>query len=537
MKFGRAISTLLRDYEVETVFGIPGVHTIELYRDIGDLGIRAVVPRHEQGAGFMADAYSRVHRTPGVCYLVTGPGVLNAMTPIAQAWHDSVAMLVIASTTATGDLGRGRGTLHDIPDQSGTLSSLCSISATVTDPDQFSEIVADAYAGWRSSRPRPVHLAVPVDVLDRDVSRLQRLDRSHVAAPAAGTAELATAASLLAGASTPVIMAGGGAVGAAEMVRRLAEHLDASVVTTGNARGLLPAAHPLSVGSLLPFAGAHELLRTADVVLAIGTEFSDTDVLYTGARVQIDGSLVRVDIDPAQLNEPVPATIGIAADAAAACRQLLQLLGDVATERSGVARAWAARDGVRWTDQTESHRPWLDVLAAHIPAEAVMAVDSTQLAYSAHHYLPWSKPFSWLAPYGLGTLGTALPMAIGARVAAPYRPVIALAGDGGALFTLTELATAADLAQQLTLVLWDNHGYGEIRDSFDRAGAPRVGTETSAFDLRAICAGFGAYAVRVTTPHELALAMEDGLNMDDRPSVIVVTEPGSPAVSTQGGHP
>lgn len=533
MKFGRAISMLLREYDVDTVFGIPGVHTIELYRDIDSLGIRTIVPRHEQGAGFMADAYSRVSGRPGVCYLITGPGVLNAMTPIAQAWHDSIPMLVIASTTETADLGRGRGPLHDIPDQAGMLSSLCSISATVTDPDQFSELLADAYAGWRSGRPRPVHLAVPLDLLQRDVSPMQRIERS-VAAPIPDRATLAAAAGLLASAFTPVIIAGGGALKGTAQLRTLAEQLDAPVVTTGNARGLLSPNHPLAVGSLLPFSSTQELIRSSDLVLAVGTEFSDTDVIYTGSRVRIEGQLIRIDIDPGQLNQPMPATVAIAADTGEACALLSAGLRTPRATGSGAARAKAARDGVQWSTQTESHRPWLDVLAAHTPPDTVVAIDSTQLAYSAQHYLPWSRPSSWLAPYGLGTLGTALPMAVGAKAAAPDRPVLAIAGDGGCLFTLTELATAADLRQQLTLILWDNGGYGEIRESFDRANITRVGTETSAHDLRAICAGFGAHAVRVDNPDDFGAALGNALQIEDRPSVIVVTEPGSPTDSTQG---
>ena len=177
--------------------------------------------------------------------------------------------------------------------------------------------------------------------------------------------------------------------------------------------------------------------------------------------------------------------------------------------------------GLDWTEDSLSHLPWLDAIDAALPADRIVALDSTQPAYTAHHYLPAARPRSWLAPYGLGTLGPALPMAVGAKLAAPDRPVLVLAGDGGLLFTLSELATAVDLGHSLPVVVWDNRGYGEIRDSFDRAGAPRVGTETTAHDLLAIAAGFGCATAAPGTPDELAAAIGTALGAG-RPTLIRV---------------
>lgn len=529
--FGEAIVDLVSEtLGTDTVFGIPGVHTIELYRGVHRRGLRSVVSRHEQGAGFMADGYTRVTGRPGVCLLVTGPGLINALTPVAQAWHDSQPMLVIAAATASSDLGRGRGPLHDVNDQAAIAAPVTAISEVVTDPDRFAELLAQAAAGWSAGRPRPVHLAVPTDLLSRPTGPITGVTLP-AAAPVPASREIAAAASLLSGARRPVLVVGGGAVDAAAEIRSLAERLDAPVLTSGNAKGVLPEDHPLAVGTLLAFPRPLEMLAAADVVLAVGTEFSEVDRIYTGAPLTITGDVVRVDIDPAQLDAGVPAAIGLVGDAAAVLGALDRALPTPGErDDAGAVRAARARE-VDFTAQTDGHRPWLAAMTDVLTPESVVALDSTQLAYSAIHLVPARRSRTWLAPYGLGTLGPALPMAIGARVGRPDVPIMAVAGDGGLLFTIAELATAVDLGAPLTLVVWDNAGYGEIRDSFDRAGAPRVGTETTARDLVGIARGFGAFATRVDDPDAFRRELRTAA---DRPgvSVVVATDPTRP-----GGRP
>lgn len=171
------------------------------------------------------------------------------------------------------------------------------------------------------------------------------------------------------------------------------------------------------------------------------------------------------------------------------------------------------------------HLPFLDAIDAALPEDRIVTLDSTQLGYSAHVYMPAHRPRSWLGPYGFGTLGPALPLAVGAKIAAPDRSVLAIVGDGGILFTIGELATAADLGAPLPIVVWDNKGYGEIRDSFDRAGAPRIGVDTTAHDLLAIARGFGCLAVEATTPERLQAEVQRAL-VADRPTLIQVPDPG-----------
>lgn len=526
MRVGEAMGEELRSLGVEVVFGIPGVHTIELYRGLERAGIRAVTPRHEQGAGFMADAYARVSGRPGVCVLITGPGVTNAMTPIAQAFHDSVPLLVVASTTERALLGAGRGPLHDVPDQALLVASVTGFSETVGDPAAAADALRRAWRSLHGGRPRPAHLAVPVDVLGLEVDGSPDSPAptaSEVAEPPPDALE--RAAALLAEAERPALLLGGGAVDAGPQAAALAERLGAPVAVTGNAKGVLPSSHPLCLGATLPFAAVQALVCGADVAVLAGTELSEVDWLYTGTPPRFAGRVIRIDVDPAQLQRGATADVALHGDAGRTLERLGDALPPARTPAAdAAARVKSALADLEWTESSRSHLPWLDAIDAALPDDRIVALDSTQPAYTAHHYLGAERPRSWLAPYGLGTLGPALPMAIGAKLAAPERPVLALAGDGGLLFTIAELATAVDLGLSLPVVVWDNRGYGEIRDAFGRAGAPAIGTETTARDLPAIAAGFGCATAAPATPAELTAAIGVALETD-RPTLIRVEAP------------
>lgn len=539
MRLGQAISALLTEYGVSQIFGIPGVHTLELFRDIDQSGLSVTIPRHEQGAGFMADAYTRVTGTPGVCYLITGPGVLNALTPIAQAWHDSIPMLIIGSTVTRAQLGAHRGTLHDTPDLAPVLRPFTLFSETVTDAARVSELIDEAFRRWETERPRPVYIGIPRDLLEEEVGALHRPAAASAATLSDPTPEfdLAAAREVLAQASRPVVIAGGGARHDGQAVRELAERLAAPVVITGNAKGLLPEAHPLNVGISMPFPLTQELVSDADLVVALGTELSDFEVLFTGSEEPRLADVLRVDIDPDvthpdQTRPTLPLRVGEFASA-----MLAELTpADPAQARAGAGRAAAARAGFAEERARDPHTPWIEAIARALPENAILTADSAQVAYQAHHFLPLDTPGRWLAPYGYGTLGPALPMAIGAAVAAPDRPVVALAGDGSSLFTLPELATARDLGANVTMVIWDNGGYREIEVSFDRAEIQPAGVRTTAHDLGVIAEGFGAHVARPTSEAELeaelrAATAHAGL------SVIVVRAPAAHRVEADSLNP
>jgi acetolactate synthase I/II/III large subunit len=291
MRFGDYLVALLERHGVTHVFGIPGVHTAELYRGVAGSGIRHVTPRHEQGAGFMADGYARVSGRPGVCFVITGPGVTNIATAMAQAHQDSIPMLVISSVAATGDFGRRKGMLHELRDQQGLASKVAGRSYTLGRGRDLGWLVAEAFYRFRSERPRPFYIEIPLDVMARDVGVPLPEPTAPVPADMSGPEVLRNAAKLLMESERPLILLGGGARPGSRYLAPLAELLDAPAVMTVNGRGLLPFGHALAVPASPSLEAVRKLIRDSDVVLAIGTELGQTDYdMYARGGFDIPGS-------------------------------------------------------------------------------------------------------------------------------------------------------------------------------------------------------------------------------------------------------
>ena len=507
MRVGEAIIDLLvREYQVDTVFGIPGVHNIELFRGLHRSGIRVVAPRHEQGAGFMADGWSIATGKPGVCALISGPGLTNAITPIAQAYHDSRPMLVLASTTPTNALGKKFGPLHDLDDQSSVVRTVTAFSETVIDPTQLPQLIERAWNVFTSSRPRPVHIAIPTDVLEQFVEPFTRVT-TQTFLPVANESDIHRAAQLLANAKRPMIIAGGGAINAGDALTRIATATDSPIVLTGNAKGVVSSTHPLCVGSALVIPRVQDEIEQSDVVLVAGSELSDADLYNGGRALQFTGKVIRIDIDAEQMQRRVIPEVSLLGDSNITLTALAQEL-NVPSSNNGSERAAdlrkLARAGVR-----QDLLPWIDAMEQVMPEGTTVALDSTQLAYAAHTVMACTTPRSWLAPFGFGTLGCALPMAIGAAIADSTKPVLAIVGDGGWLFTVAEMAAAIDEGVNMVMVLWDNRGYAQIRESFDDVQAPRMGVDVSSHDPSAIARGFGWNAIDVTTVEAFSNALSE----------------------------
>jgi acetolactate synthase I/II/III large subunit len=489
-----------------TVFGIPGVHTLELYRGLGRSGLRHIAPRHEQGAAFMADGWARVRGEPGICTLIGGPGLTNAITPIAQAYHDSIPMLVLSG--GVPESVRGHGEIHDLPDQEGLLARVTAFSHTITDPAQLPAVFDRAAAVFASSRPRPVHIGLPLDVIGAPAPEPDWTPRPPARAVPDGSL-VAAAAELLAHARRPLLLLGGGARDAGEQALGLARRLGAPIGLTINARGTVPDAHELCLGSALSFPPVSDLLRDADATLLVGAELSDLELWGLSEPLKLRG-LVRIDIDPDQLGRRWQPQIPLHGDALATLAALRAALGEPADPAGAAAREADAADRVARAraaleppPEIARFQPLLEVIDATLPEDRIIAGDSTQPVYAANHLLPIDRPRSWLMPIGYGCLGCALPMAIGAQLAAPERPVLALAGDGGVLFTIQELATLAELELPVIVLVYDNRGYGEIREAMDHAGVAHLGTDAGARDLLAIARGFGVPATRTAGLDEL----------------------------------
>ncbi|MCR5857344.1 5-guanidino-2-oxopentanoate decarboxylase [Mesorhizobium sp. J428] len=507
MTVGQVLIHLLEAHGVDTVFGIPGVHTIELYRGLAASRIRHVTPRHEQGAAFMADGYARASGRPGVAFVITGPGLTNALTPMAQARADSIPMLVVSGVNRLDTLGKGLGHLHELPDQRGLAEKVALLSFRVEDGAELPGVLAAAFELFATARPGPVHIEIPLDVMGLPAPDLPALPVAARPAPA-DPAAVARIAAGLAGAKHPLILAGGGAKAADAELRLLAERLDAPVVTTVNARGLLHR-HPLAVHASPSLKSIRALLATADVVLAVGTEFGPTDYdMYADGGFVMPEMLFRIDIDTAQLSRRRAAIVALG-DSAEVLSRLVLELGNGRASGVGSARAAVARDAA-WNEiepKMQAQVRAVEAIRDALPG-ALIVGDSTQPVYAANLYYDHDRPGGWFnAATGYGALGYGPAAAIGAAIARPDLPVVCLTGDGGFQFTLPEIAVAAETAAAVVFVVWNNRGYREIETSMRDAGVEPIGVSPAPPDFLRLAAAYGIPAERIVSVDELGPAL------------------------------
>ena len=532
MTGGGALVAALVAHDVDTVFGIPGTHNLAIYSELPRHGIRHISPRHEQGAGYAADGYARVTGRPGVCLTTTGPAVLNAATAAAQSYSDSVPVLLISPGMPLGHPGRGNGLLHELKDQRGALDSILAYSHRVTSVAEIPLAIAQAFVTMGEGRPRPVHLEVPLDLLDSeaDVTLVSPL-AAAVRVPAG--APVQEAAECCARAQRPLLVVGGGARAAAAQVRALAEHLGAPVVTTANGKGTLPEDHPLSIGAGLHHASVAALAADSDVVVAIGTELSSAD-LWNGP-LPIKGTLVRIDIDGTAVATNARPDVAVIGDASRALDMLLERIPVVPAGSEGGKRAAWWRKEFRAEARAEG-APWSDLvkaIAQCLGRDGVLAGDSTMACYyGALSNLPTYRPGCFLYPAGLGTLGYGLPAAIGAKVARPQTRVMALHGDGGVMFTIAELASAAELRLALPVVVVDNGGYGEIRNEMVDRHDPVHAVGLGRPDFPALARALGCHGVALAEAGDLTAELEKAFTAD-RPTLLLVQERDVALAQTQ----
>ena len=502
---GEALVAGLAARGVEVIFGIPGVHTIELYRGLAGSPIRHVTPRHEQGAGFMADGYARVSGKPGVAFVITGPGLTNTLTAMAQARADSVPILVISGVNRRDSLGRGRGMLHELPDQARMVAALCP-TERIEDPAQVGPALDRAFARMLSARPGPAHIEVPTDVMGLPCPPLAApAPLSRPALPP--QAQLEQALALLDTARRPVILAGGGARHA--NLAPLAEVLDAPVILTANARGAMHG-HRLAVPASPSLDAVRHLVAGADRVLALGTELGPTDYdMYAKGGFPDLSSMIRVDACADQLARH-PAALALQGDAAATADWLAPRLRPRHAE--GETRAASTRAAAR--AELGTLHPAMPRQLAMVEAirdalpDAVIVGDSTQPVYAANLYYDHDRAGGWFnAATGYGALGYGAGAAIGAALATD-RPVICLTGDGGLQFTAAELRSAVDERLPVTFLVWNNAAYREIAEAMEQAGTPVIGCSPSPLNLAPFAAACDLpFTSMAEDPAELAAAL------------------------------
>ena len=474
---GRAVVATLAAHGVDTIFGIPGTHNLEFYRHLPEFGIRAVTPRHEQGAGYGADGYFLVSGKPGVVITTSGPGLTNVITAAATAYAESRPMLILSPGVPTGFERADVGMLHETKDSSGALNRLLVSSQRTRTAEGAAQAVAEAFAMFDSARPGPVHIEVPLDVLEGAWN-------GSVPVPFAGHRPglddhvVARAAEAISAAKRPLVIAGGGARRAHAEVVRLIETLDAPLATTANGKGIVSETHPLSLGSNVRFPSVQAESAVADVLIVLGSELADSDLWggAIGAQTSIgvrdesaQQTVIRCDIDPDQLNKNLPGDILACADTGEFLTALMSALESApataaSAKESGSDRVTRIRQN--WATDFD-----FDAIGARVTrlvedgagSNVVISGDSSQVTYDGTvHALTASTPDQLLYMPGFATLGYGIPAALGAKLADPARPVVCILGDGAAMFSIQELMTAAELGLGIPFVIVDNGGYAEI---------------------------------------------------------------------------
>jgi len=508
---GEIIVQCLESYGVEVVFGIPGEHNIEIYRALGKSAIRHVTPRHEQGAGFMADAYARVSGKVGVAIVVTGPGLTNIATPMAQAYTDSIPLLVISGQVRSDLIGKG-GHFHELKNQIGFSGALVGWSQTVKSAAQIPEVMERAFRDLSCGTSRGIHLEFPQDILlaSAHVSFSRGAQRQ---ASSTSQFDLRSAATVLAKAISPGLIVGGGGRHAGPELLVIAERIGAPILTTWRGSGAVPASHPLSAGIGTEFQAAKKFLETCDALLIVGTELSETDFFPSFPKT--DAKIVRIDHDPQRISRGCLCDVGLVADARTAAHELgLALESHEQRPNTGSARAAVLRNEIDREAAVKAgpYRATVEAIRAALPPHAVLACDLTgPVYYAVSRHFPVDLP-NRILQSGLGTLGFSIPAAIGAKIANSDCPVVALVGDGGFMFTAPELMTAAELGLNLVVVVWNNQGFGDIRSQMIQSGARPVGVDLVSPDFKSLAKGFRSVGVTVQKPsgfrQQLDLALQ-----------------------------
>ena len=518
---GAQISHMLKDRDVDVIFGIPGVHNQEMYRGIEEAGITHVLARHEQGAGFMADGYARATGKPGVAYVITGPGVCNIMTPMGQAYSDSVPMLVISS--CLDETAAKRGQLHQMKDQEAAAATVCDWSETARSAEAAYALIDRAFTEFQITRQRPKHITIPIAQLEAVADKRQTrgpIGCFDLRPPQ--DQDVARFVDSLTSAQKPLFVFGGGATGATHAIRRILQKVPAAAFTTYAGRGIVDD-HPLYFGSSLARPDSKYVFQDADFVVLAGTDMSEVDLWRDEAGH--DCATYIINIDPKLLAIQIGSDDCTRAD----CGAFFQAVNDKLDGYSGVTD-WSADDVAKrrsaWRAQIEAERPGIldvnDALRAVLPADTRVFSDMTQFAYAALEVYPATHPRLWHHPSGFGTLGYALPAAIGGKIGVGDKPVIAIAGDYGFQYTLQELAVAVELELSLPIIIWDNGKLGEIEDSMVRAQiAPNAVIQRNP-DFCKLAEAYGATAVAPVDLEAFQQAIKDALACKG-PTIIHVT--------------
>ena len=493
--------------------------------------IRYISTRHEQATTYMADGYARVSGQVATAMVVPGPGLLNAAAGMATAYAVSSPLLVVTGDSASATLpigspaSAGGAIAPDVQgaedDQRHFLRPITKWTARVGHPADIPALVHEAFRHMHTGRARPTVIEIAPEVLAAETEIELVAPESHER-PGGACEQVEDAARSLAAARQPVLWAGGGAISAraSAALQRLAEHLQAPVVTSPNGKGAISDRHPLSLGlAELRYEPLRQWLAGCDVILAVGTRTGFGDRLLTQ-------QVIRIDIDPAEIERPRHHTFGIVGDA----RRTLEALYCLVAAMPGPSGADAVSSTVRALnaarfapeDQLEPQHSLMTAIRSVLPDDAILVQGMNQLGYYSRNYYPVYAPGTYLTASSYGTLGSAYPLALGAKVAAPERAVVALSGDGGFLYNAQELATAVQYGINAVVIVFNDNAYGNVlRAQIEQFDGHILGTQLHNPDFVQLAQVYGARGVRAHDADQLAGALRESLAIE-APTLIEV---------------
>jgi acetolactate synthase-1/2/3 large subunit len=533
---GNLVAETLQALGAEVAFGVPGVHALAIWEGLRDTPIRVIGTRTELCAGFAADGYARSSGRPGVVLLSTGPGAMNSLTAVMEAASSHVPLVLISSQIPSELIGRGRGYLHELPDQLGAFGTLVKSAERARSPESIPGVLARAFERALAAPSGPVFVEIAVDLLTGPAGDAAvDVDPVAVERRIAPAAAVLAAASLLVDARSPVLWAGGGVIrsDARPQLRALAELLGAPVATTYMGKGAIADDHPLAVGAGCDEAAFQQLLSEADVVLCVGTELgAETTGQY---KLRFGGRVIHLDADADRIGVTYNA-LAVVGDARATLAALIEQLrgagvgvgAGVGSDGSGRAgrsaeRVAAIRKRIAAGLDSQGRALELGVLSTvhdALSADAIGCWDMTILGYWAAPHLRIGERQQFLYPLGSGTLGYGWPAALGASVAHPDRQVLGVVGDGGFQYAVAELGTAAQHGIDAKLLIVDDGGYGILREYQRDAFGETTAVELPGKDLAAIAAAYGV-PVRLATPDDLGEQLAWAFAQDG-PAVVVL---------------
>ncbi len=502
MTGGGALVEMLRRNGVDTIFALPGVQNDALFVAFYDAGeaLRVIHTRHEQGAAYMAFGYARATGKIGAYAVVPGPGFLNTTAALSTAYATNAPVLCISGQVQSDLIGRAYGLLHEIPDQLGILSSLTKWAARTDHPTEIGKRVNEAFRQLRDGRPRPVGLEIPPDVLALATEVSLPSPEPPPSPTEPDTDQIDQAARLLAAAKKPLIFVGGGAVDAAEEVLAIAEMLRAPVVSFTGGKGIVSDRHYLAQSGL----AGHELWRETDVVLAVGTRLHQPQLRW---GVDRDLKLIRIDIDPTEITRFFKPALGIVADAKAALTALLRALDRHApkqTSRQDELEILKAATLAGLEEKLGPQCEYLRAIRAELPDDGIYVEDLTQVGYVGRMAFPVYQPRTYIHSGYQGTLGFGFATALGAKVGRPDRPVVSVSGDGGFMYNVQELSTAARHGIDIVAIVFADGAYGNVRRmQKEDYGNRLIGVDLQNPQFPKMAESFGLAGVKTTTPDDL----------------------------------